>query len=246
MILYADDIALLCGDIDELAEILNINDKTFTRFGLKISTGKTETMAFNVPEEIKEKKPSLISIGGVALKNVCTFKYLGHMVTNNDDDPSHYLSFLVSSAFQKRNELKHILTDNKIIMSTRIKLLEACVRSRLLYSSLSWELWANELRKLETIWHGFLRKMITNGFKRKNVPREYLKVKKKAKNSNTTIPEPDGLDWAFIFNNEKLRTITKTSNISSFYKIQHLKYIAHITRLENNSLQKQQHIYDQP
>jgi len=32
MILYADDIAVLSNDIDELAEILNIYDKTFTRF----------------------------------------------------------------------------------------------------------------------------------------------------------------------------------------------------------------------
>ena len=153
------------------------------------------------------------------------------MVTNNDDDPSHYLSFRISSAIQKWNELTH----KKIIMSTRIKLLEACVRRRLLYSAQS----ASELRKLETIWHVFLRKMITNGFKRKNFPQEYLKAKKKAKNSNTTIPEPDGLDWAYIFNNEKLCTITKTSNTSAFCKIQHLKYIAHVTRIENNSLQKQ-------
>ena len=237
MILYADDIALLCGGIDEPAEILNIYDKTFTRFGLKISTGKT-TMAFNVPEEIKAKL-SLISIAGVALKNVRTFKYLGHMVTNNDDDPSHYLSFRISSAFQKWNELKHILTDKKMIMSTCIKRLEACVRSRFLYSAQSWELSASELRKLETIWHGFLRKIITNDFKRKNISQEYLKAKKEAKNSNTTIPEPDGLDWAYIFNNEKLRTITKTSNISSFCKIQHLKCIAHVIRLANNSLQIQ-------
>ena len=62
------------------------------------------------------------------------------MVTNNDDDSSHYLSFRISSAFQKWNELKHILTDKKIIMSTRIKLLEACIRSRLLYSAQSWKL----------------------------------------------------------------------------------------------------------
>ena len=58
MILYTDDIAILCNNIDELAEILNIYDKTFTRYGLKICTGKTETMAFNVPEEIKSR-PSL-------------------------------------------------------------------------------------------------------------------------------------------------------------------------------------------
>ena len=238
MILYADDIALLCGNVDELAEILNIYNKTFNRFGLKISASKTETMAFNVPEEIKAK-PSLISIGGVALKNVRMFKYLGHVITNNDDDPSHYLSFRISSAYQKWNELKHVFTDLRIFMSTKVKLLEACVRSRLLYSSQSWDLSASELRKLESIWHTFLRKMIKNGFKRKNVPPEYLKAKKKAKNSNTIIPEPEGLDWAYIFSNEKLRKITKTSNVSSFCKIQHLKYVAHVTRLENNSLQKQ-------
>ena len=67
MILYADDIVLLCKNIDELMEIVNIYVKTFVRFGLKISTDKTETMAFNVDEEIKAK-PSLISIGDVALK----------------------------------------------------------------------------------------------------------------------------------------------------------------------------------
>ena len=47
-------------------------------------------------------------------------------------------------------------------MSSRIMILEACVRSRLLYSVQSWELTASERNKLETIWHGFLRKMVAN------------------------------------------------------------------------------------
>ena len=92
-------------------------------------------------------------------KNVRTFKYLGHMINNNDDDPSHYLSFRISSAYQKWNELKHVFTDKRIFMSTRIKLLEACVRSRLLYSCQSWDLLASEVTKLESIWHGFLREL---------------------------------------------------------------------------------------
>ena len=126
-------------------------------------------MAFNVPEDFKAKQ-SLISIGGAALKNVRTFKYLGHVITNNNDDPSHYLSFRISSAFQKWNELKHVLIDKRIIMSTRIKLLESCVRSRLLYSAQSWELSASELRKLETIWHSFLRKMIMQRLQAEKCP----------------------------------------------------------------------------
>ena len=42
MILYADDIALLCTNIDELAEIVKTYDDTVTRFGLKISIRKTD------------------------------------------------------------------------------------------------------------------------------------------------------------------------------------------------------------
>ena len=85
-------------------------------------------MAFNVPEEIKSR-PSLFSIGEIPIKNIRIFKYLGHLITNNDDDPSHYLSFGIASAFQKWNELKHVLIDKRIVMSTRVNLLEACLRS---------------------------------------------------------------------------------------------------------------------
>ena len=162
------------------------------------------------------------------------------MENNTDDDPSLYLNFCISSAYQKWNELKHVFTDKRIFMSTRIKLLEACVRSRLLYSCQSWELSASELRKLESIWYSFLRKMVTNGYKRKNVPPEYLKARKEAKKSGKPPPsEPDDLDWAYFYDNETIRKITKTTNISSFCKIQHLKYIAHVIRLDNSSLQKQ-------
>ena len=66
-----------------------------------------------------------------------------------------------------------------------------------------------------------------------------MKAKKEAKTSGLDVPEPEGLDWAYVLNNENLRSITITTNISSFCKIQHLKYIAHITRLDNASLQKQ-------
>ena len=122
-------------------------------------------------------------------------------------------------------------------ISGRIMILEACVRSSLLYSAQSWELTASELNKLETIWHSFLRKMVANGFKRKNVLVEYLKARKDVKKSNVTVPEPDDLNWSFVYNKSQLRT--KTKNITMFCKMQHLKYIAHVTRLDNGSFQKQ-------
>ena len=45
IILYVDDIVLFCEDINELNNILNIYDETYSRFGLTIATDKTKTIS---------------------------------------------------------------------------------------------------------------------------------------------------------------------------------------------------------
>ena len=65
-------------------------------------------MAINVPEEIKTK-PSLISIGAISLKMRILSNIWDIRFVNNDENPSHFLTFRISFAFQKWTELKHIL-----------------------------------------------------------------------------------------------------------------------------------------
>ena len=43
----------------------------------------------------------------------------------------------------------------------------------------------------------------------------------------------------YVYNNDNLQSITNTCSIANFCKMQHLKYVAHVTRLDNNSFQKQ-------
>ena len=57
MLLYADDIVLFFKDMNELQSILNIYYETFTRFGLTIAIDKTQTLSFNVHEDVMEKSP---------------------------------------------------------------------------------------------------------------------------------------------------------------------------------------------
>ena len=52
-----------------------------------------------------------------------------------------------------------------------------------------------------------------------------------------SIPEGE-VDWSFKLSNEAIREITKTTEIKNFCDMQHLKYIAHVMRRENSSLQK--------
>ena len=74
----------------------------------------------------------------------------------------------------------------------------------------------------------FLRRMIKGGFTRKNVP----------KKKDEVIPNEE-IDWAYKNNNNKLHEITKTNELKHFCETQHLKYIAHIVRSENDTIQKQ-------
>ena len=228
MLLYADDIVLFCENISELQCIINIYDITFSRFGLTIASDKTKTISFNAPEEIMNKK-SLIILKDQPIENVRKFKYLGHVLSNENTHSSAFLNNQISNAYSKWNELKIVLLDKRILLATRIKILEACVRSRLLYSVQAWQLNTQEMQRLGSIWHSFLRRMVKGGFQRKNAPMN---------RNDTSIPH-DEVNWAFKLSNEQLRKITKTTEIKNFCILQHLKYIAHITRLGNNSLQKQ-------
>ena len=205
MLLYADDIVLFCEDIEELNSILEIYDNNFSRFGLTIAIDKTQTLAFNVSEEVKSMK-SLITLRNEPIDNVRSFKYLGHVLSNKLENSSAFINHQISSAYAKWNEMKSVFLDKRIFLSTRIKFLEACVRSRLLYSVQAWQLGAKDMRKLETVWCGFLRRMVKGGYARRNAPKN-----KKDK----SIPEEE-IDYAYKLSNDDIMSITKTSGIKIF------------------------------
>ena len=228
-LLYADHEAIFANSIQLLKNILEINDKTFSRFGLQMSYGKTETMAFNVNDEIKNQE-CLLMIANNKIKNVRSFKYLGFTITNDKENKSRFLHARIGAAFQKWNELKHVLTDRRIHLPTRVKFLTTCVRSCLLYTIQTWLLTEKELEKIETMWHGFPRKMVRGGYKRKNAPN-------RRERGNGQM---DGeLDWSFKISNQRLHDTTSTIPLCDFCYKQHLQFIAHICRLENSALQKQ-------
>ena len=70
--------------------------------------------------------------------------------------------------------------------------------------------------------------MVKGGFDRKKFP----------KNKDHIINKEE-LDCSHKINNKRLLEITKTTSIKSFSQKQHLKYVAHITRLRKNALKKQ-------
>ena len=222
IITYADDILLLGRSKQEIQGMMQILYETFLDYGLTMAGDKTVTMTWNTSEETQACE-SLIEVGGEKLSNVRQFRYLGHMLVDNAKKPK-YITHQISSAWAKWNEIKGVLTDREIALWIRVRMLETMVRSRLVYAVQSERLSAAERKTLDSIWINFCRKLIKGGYRKKKTQNE------------------DGEDidtFAFVYNGDEVLKICRTSSLSEFCQRQHIKYIAHIARMPNNSELKQ-------
>ena len=211
-LLYADDLVLFCSDISEAQEIVKIMNSVCKRFGLTISFSKTKVMQFYT-----DTNHVNVIVDDNVLENVSEFCYLGHNIFNNDDD---FTSLRIERATAKFNELSNILRDQDINLSIRRKFLEACVRSRLTYATQSWRPSEDQIKKLESCWFGFLRRMIKGGFRRKPAEND------------------DQPNFSFVYTNIEVEKIVKSKPLRDFMDAQYLRYIAHVCRRDNNNLSK--------
>ena len=58
----------------------------------------------------------------------------------------------------------------------------------------------------------FLKKNCKRWFQTKKSPPIIFKSKKRSKEEKLTIPEPDGIDWAYFYDNAALRSIGRLRN----------------------------------
>ena len=210
-LLYADDLVLFCPSLNQAHEIIIIMNNVCRRFGLSISFKKTKVMQFNTGTE-----DITISVGDAVLENVCEFCYLGHTIFN---DGRNSTALRIAKATAKFNELSDVLRDSEIHLSIRKKYLEASVRPRLTYATQAWRPLQQEIDKLEACWHGFLRRMIKGGFRRKP-------------------SVGDDNNFSFVYTNNDLLRITNCTPLRDFINTQYLKYVAHACRRPNTNLTK--------
>lgn len=132
--LYADDVVLFYKSAKEADDLQNIINTTCNRFGPTISFKKTKTKILNDPNLAKEE--SIIEVGNKKIENVQVFTYSGQVISNSN--ATLFTDHWTARALSKFNELCKVLADNEVLMHTRRKILESCVRSRLTYGTQAW------------------------------------------------------------------------------------------------------------
>ena len=209
---YADDLVLLFKDLASLHKGLNLLNETFHRYQLEINTGKTKTMIMNCDGDYPD---SISQLEGENIDNVKTFCYLGCKIhykqeTTGDDE----LSLRKESANCRFYSLSKKFFNRKIILATRVQLLNSLVRTRLTYSCPTWCLTKTQMDGIGAEYVRTLRKMMRNGFKRKE-------------NS-----------YAFEFTNNQVYELCRTTPLYEYVSIQQRSYLAHIIRQDDDTTAK--------
>ena len=216
---YADDLELIFEDADNLQKGLEILDNTFKRYHLTINVSKTKTMILNykyINEDLSTYPITISNLYNVSIENVKTFRYLGDEIKY--DEPSTgdaEVGLRIDVAEKKFYELAKKLLNYKILLKTRVKILNTMVRSRLTYLCQTWNLTCRQTERINSTYTTMLRKMVKGGYRRKR-----------------------DMEWNFILNNSDLHEICGTEDISYYTARQQRKYLAHLARQPNKSLTK--------
>ncbi|XP_048480374.1 uncharacterized protein LOC125489231 [Plutella xylostella] len=82
---YADDMVLLSPSVRALRKLLGACESYAAEHGLRYNATKSELMVFKAGSKCPAEVPPVV-LGGAPLKRVKSFKYLGHIVTEDLSD----------------------------------------------------------------------------------------------------------------------------------------------------------------
>ena len=210
---YADDLVIAFADNGSLQKGITLLDEIFKRYHLKINISKTKTMIMNWTDPMYPE--TVCSLNGKKVDNVKTFVYLGCLVKH--DEPytgDAEITLRIDSAERKLYEHGKKFFNKRIALPVRVALFNSIVRSRLTYGCQTWVLTMEQTNRINACHTTMLRKMVRNGFHRK-----------------------EG-EWGYKLTNEHLLNICKTEKVDTFTHKLKRRYLAHIVRDDDEGLRK--------
>ena len=139
---FADDIDLVDEDISSLRRQIEQTKDAAEKAGLLVNTKKTKTMVFG-----ERSIDDQIQVAGESIENVEKFEYLGSLLTW-DNNCSEEIKRRIGKATGALASLQHICNSKKLSIDSKLRVLNTCVFSVLLYASETWTLKEVDKKKL--------------------------------------------------------------------------------------------------
>jgi len=212
---YADDIVLNFEDTENMQHAMDLLSTTFRRYHLEINISKTKSIILNYQSPNTDYPTSIVKIDGEPIDNVRSFKYLGCQIKY--DEPltgDAEIELRIAAAEQMFYALGKKLMNHKIMLSTRTKIFNALVRSRLTYACQIWSLTSKQNAHINARYMSMIRKLVKGGYRRKE----------------------DSFSYALT--NQDLLQKCKTESLTRYVHRQKRNYVAHSIRKTDTSITK--------
>ena len=142
-LLYADDLAIVAGDREELNESLEEWKEAFKQHGLRVNLEKTEVLSIGAHREELN-----IKLEGRTIRQNNSFFYLGGAVSGDGRSETEVRRRVQAGANAWR-QVEGVMSDRHISKKLKGKVLGACVTPAMLYG-------LETLRVTEKHQHGLL------------------------------------------------------------------------------------------
>ena len=158
---------------------------------------------------------TICNLNGAKIDNVRTFVYLGSCLKYDEPSTGNAeIELRIDIAETTLYQYAKKLFNQRISLKTRVKIMNSLVRSRLVYGCQTWSLTQELIKRLKSVYNGFLRKMTKGGYRRK-------------KDS-----------WSFALTNDDIFRLSGIEDIESYIRKQQRNYLAHLVRHDDESLSK--------
>ena len=151
---FADDIALLSHNRNQMQDKTTILASASAQTGLKINLSKTELLKVNTTAQAP------ITVSDEPIREVESFTYLGSTVDKQGGTDSDIKSRIgkARSAFIM---LKNIWASKEIRISTKLRILNSNVKSVLLYGSETWRTTKASMKQIQNFFNTCLRRILS-------------------------------------------------------------------------------------
>ena len=145
---YADDMCLISDSMDELEEMLQDLDESCNEMGLTISTRKTKIMA--VAQDQKQSPRQIqLQLAAETVDVVEEFEYLGSIVMSDCELDREINVRIRKASSSFRNLCRILWYQQKIKMSTKMRMFKAAILPTLLCGSETWAPLAKRMKRLQ-------------------------------------------------------------------------------------------------
>ena len=150
---FADDLALLSHNQQQMQEKTNTVAATSSQVGLSIHREKTKILKINTTSNEQ------VTLNGGPLEERQSFTYLGSIIDQQGGTAADVQS-RIGKARAAFIQLKNIWTARELTLTTKLRLFNSNVKSVLLYGAETWRMTKTTTDRVQTFINGCLRRIL--------------------------------------------------------------------------------------